>query len=323
MTAYPAGRSRHRFFFCRRVPAVAMLLSLALPAQAHAAYAEKLMPDAGIVAGQEAAGRAGFAHDGPAYASAVGSRGADVPFRFAVRLIVPEKWKVSMTGRFRNSRRVSWQAQESWGSVLDRACRLAGARAEADEGAKRIAITGLAVRASAPALKPLEAGLAAVTRPLSVTACAALLGMDPEAFRKLNGLAPDTVLKPGWAVRTGGHPLPDEAYGAEPQTDAASAEDTPDNAGESRAESDLPEADAPAFLIAPGALAPQLAGWCRDAGWQLVWRASRDVSIVSSVSYKGPFASALRAVFRDLRAVGQPFRVTVFEGNRVVDVAEE
>lgn len=39
--------------------------------------------------------------------------------------------------------------------------------------------------------------------------------------------------------------------------------------------------------------------------------------------YKGPFASALEAGFRDLRAVGQPFRVTVFEGNRVVDVAEE
>lgn len=322
MTAYPAGRFRHRFFFCRRVPAVAMLLSLALPAQAHAAYAEKLAPDAGIVAGQEAAGRAGFIHDGPAYASAVGSRGADVPFRFAVRLIVPEKWKVSMTGRFRNSRRVSWQAQESWGSVLDRACRLAGARAEADLNARLIAITGLDVRGSEPALKPLGADLAAVTRPLSVTACAALLGMDPEAFRKLNGLAPDTVLKKGWAVRTGGHTLPEAAEEAEPRAEAA-PEETPDNAKEPPAESDPVEAEVPVFLIAPGALAPQLAGWCRDAGWQLVWRASRDVSIVSSVSYKGPFASALRAVFRDLRAVGQPFRVTVFEGNRVVDVAEE
>ena len=73
----------------------------------------------------------------------------------------------------------------------------------------------------------------------------------------------------------------------------------------------------------PGALAPQLADWCQGAGWQMVWRAGRDVAIVSSVSYKGPFVSALEAVFRDLRAVGQPFRVTVFEGNRVVDVAEE
>lgn len=84
-----------------------------------------------------------------------------------------------------------------------------------------------------------------------------------------------------------------------------------------------PEEEAPEFRVVPGALAPQLADWCQDAGWQMVWRAGRDVAIVSSVSYKGPFASALEAVFRDLRAVGQPFRVTVFEGNRVVDVAEE
>ncbi|MFR3975475.1 MAG: hypothetical protein ACLTZ2_05430 [Desulfovibrio sp.] len=40
MTAYPAGRTRRPFFFCRRAPAVAVLLTLALPAQGHAAYEE-------------------------------------------------------------------------------------------------------------------------------------------------------------------------------------------------------------------------------------------------------------------------------------------
>ena len=108
--------------------------------------------------------------------------------------------------------------------------------------------------------------------------------------------------------------LPADSPGAgeaSPAADAAGNEDP------------SPEEEAPEFRVVPGALAPQLADWCQDAGWQMVWRAGRDVAIVSSVSYKGPFASALEAVFRDLRAVGQPFRVTVFEGNRVVDVAEE
>lgn len=209
MTAYPAGRTRRPFFFCRRAPAVAVLLTLALPAQGHAAYEEK--PVSGVVRGSlpdamPAPGRAGFPFSGAAFAEPVGSRGADVPFRFAVRLIVPEKWKLTLTGRFRNARRVSWKADESWGSVLDRACRIAGAAARADPVTKSVAVTGLSgsFLPPDPALKPLRPGLAAVTRPLTVTACAALLGMDPAAFLKLNGLSEDTVLRPGWAVRTGG-----------------------------------------------------------------------------------------------------------------------
>ena len=209
MTAYPAGRTRRPFFFCRRAPAVAVLLTLALPAQGHAAYEEK--PVSGVVRGSlpdamPAPGRAGFPFSGAAFPDPVGSRGADVPFRFAVRLIVPEKWKLTLTGRFRNARRVSWKADESWGSVLDRACRIAGAAARADPVTKSVAVTGLSGSCLPPdpALKPLRPGLASVTRPLTVTACAALLGMDPAAFLKLNGLSEDTVLRPGWAVRTGG-----------------------------------------------------------------------------------------------------------------------
>lgn len=345
MTAYPAGRTRRTFFFCRRAPAVAVLLTLALPAQGHAAYEEK--PVTGVVRGSlpdatPAPGRAGFPFTGPAFAGAVGSRGVDVPFRFAVRLIVPEKWKLTLTGRFRNARRVSWKADESWGSVLDRACRLAGASARADPAAKSIAVTGISGSCPSPdpALKPLRPGLAAVTRPLTVTAAAALLGMDPAAFLKLNGLSGNTVLRPGWAVRTGGDGVtptppasesrtpeeepvsgaPEETGPAADGSGAGQAASGPEAAGE---ETSSPEEEAPEFRIVPGALAPQLADWCRSAGWQMVWRAGRDVAIVSSVSYKGPFATALPAVFRDLRAVGQPFRVTVFEGNRVVDVAEE
>lgn len=345
MTTNPAGRTRHPFFFCRRAPAVAVLLTLALPGQGHAAYEEKpaacvarrSLPDAVPVPG-----RAGFPFTGPAFSKAVGSRGADVPFRFAVRLIVPEKWKVSLTGHFRNERRVSWKANESWGSVLDRACCMAGATANADPAAKSISVTGLSDyhKNEDPPLKPLQPGLAAVTRSLSATAAAAFLGMPPSAFLKLNGLTHDTVLRPGWAVRTGvaGQPMtPPPSKPARPEAVPVSRvveEMQPGSAGAGAAktssgpdaaenEASATEEEMPAFRIGPGALAPQLSEWCRIAGWQMVWRAGRDVSIVSSVSYKGPFASALEAVFRDLRAVGQPFRVTVFEGNRVVDVAEE
>ena len=184
MTAYPAGRTRRPFFFCLLIFAALLgnQCSITLPAQGHAAYEEK--PVSGVVRGSlpdamPAPGRAGFPFSGAAFADPVGSRGADVPFRFAVRLIVPEKWKLTLTGRFRNARRVSWKADESWGSVLDRACRIAGAAARADPVTKSVAVTGLSgsFLPPDPALKPLRPGLAAVTRPLTVTACAALLGM--------------------------------------------------------------------------------------------------------------------------------------------------
>ena len=86
MTAYPAGRTRRPFFFCRRAPAVAVLLTLALPAQGHAAYEEK--PVSGVVRGSlpdamPAPGRAGFPFSRLRGARGVPRRRRSLPLRRA------------------------------------------------------------------------------------------------------------------------------------------------------------------------------------------------------------------------------------------------
>ena len=77
-----------------------------------------------------------------------------------------------------------------------------------------------------------------------------------------------------------------------------------------------------AFPLEPGTLIAQLSLWCDQAGYQLVWKACRDVEILSHVTYRGTFARSLSNVFRDLSAAGQAFRVTLYERNRVVEVTD-
>ena len=74
------------------------------------------------------------------------------------------------------------------------------------------------------------------------------------------------------------------------------------------------------YTLVPGTFIAQLSRWCERAGYQLVWKADRDVEILSNVAYRGAFSRCLSLVFRDLAAAGQPFRATLYERNRVLEV---
>ena len=78
-----------------------------------------------------------------------------------------------------------------------------------------------------------------------------------------------------------------------------------------------------AYKLEPGTLISQVSRWCDQAGYQLVWKADRDVEIVSYVQYRGAFFRTLKNLFKDLAKAGQAFRVTVYESNRVVEVTDE
>lgn len=75
--------------------------------------------------------------------------------------------------------------------------------------------------------------------------------------------------------------------------------------------------------ISPGSLSSQLTGWCAVAGYQLVWKVNHDLNMTSHAVFQGTFSQALADVFTGLAKAGHPLRVTIHEGNRVVEVVEE
>lgn len=75
--------------------------------------------------------------------------------------------------------------------------------------------------------------------------------------------------------------------------------------------------------ISPGPLSAQLAKWCADSGYQLVWKVGHDLNMTSHAVFRGTLSQALADVFTGLAGAGHPLRVTIHEGNRVVEVVEE
>lgn len=82
-------------------------------------------------------------------------------------------------------------------------------------------------------------------------------------------------------------------------------------------------ADYGTWQIQPGLLRAQLEKWSARAGYQVVWNVSRDYSIQNNTSFEGSFVDALTQLFTGLQQLGNSFKVTVYQGNRVVLVSEE
>jgi hypothetical protein len=82
-------------------------------------------------------------------------------------------------------------------------------------------------------------------------------------------------------------------------------------------------APAQVWAINQGSLSNQLMGWASSAGYQLVWKVNRDLEMTSYSQFPGSFHEAIKNLFNGLALAGHPLRVTLYEGNRVVEVVEE
>jgi hypothetical protein len=82
-------------------------------------------------------------------------------------------------------------------------------------------------------------------------------------------------------------------------------------------------APAQVWAINQGSLSSQLMGWASSAGYQLVWKVNRDLEMTSYSQFPGSFHEAMKNLFNGLAQAGHPLRVTLYEGNRVVEVVEE
>lgn len=69
-------------------------------------------------------------------------------------------------------------------------------------------------------------------------------------------------------------------------------------------------------------LKAQLERWATDAGYTLIWSAHNDYEMQSDSSFTGSFQAAVKAFFGALQSGGHALRVTIFEGNRVMEVSE-
>ena len=69
-------------------------------------------------------------------------------------------------------------------------------------------------------------------------------------------------------------------------------------------------------------LKAQLERWASDAGYTLIWSAHNDYEMQSNSTFNGSFQAAVKAFFGALQSNGHALRVTIFEGNNVMEVSE-
>lgn len=69
-------------------------------------------------------------------------------------------------------------------------------------------------------------------------------------------------------------------------------------------------------------LRDQLGDWATQAGFSLVWNARNDYELQSSATFRGDFVAAIREFFAALASNGLALRVTIYQGNNVMEVSE-
>lgn len=84
----------------------------------------------------------------------------------------------------------------------------------------------------------------------------------------------------------------------------------------------LPESTS-AWSITSGNLQAQVSAWAARANYQLIWKTQNDFEMESNASFQGDFLDAIRQLFMGLQRSGHALRVTLYQGNNVLEVSEE
>lgn len=72
-----------------------------------------------------------------------------------------------------------------------------------------------------------------------------------------------------------------------------------------------------------GLLRAQMEDWATVAGYQIVWKVSRDYHLQSRFNFSGTYIEALKNFFNGMQRMGNSLRVIVYQGNKVVLISEE
>ena len=69
-------------------------------------------------------------------------------------------------------------------------------------------------------------------------------------------------------------------------------------------------------------LREQMESWAAQAGYTLIWSAQNDYEMQSSARFTGVFIEAVKNLFAALASNGLALRVTIYQGNNVMEVSE-
>jgi hypothetical protein len=75
--------------------------------------------------------------------------------------------------------------------------------------------------------------------------------------------------------------------------------------------------------IEPGSLLTQLEEWTSRAQYKLIWKSKNDYEMSAASQFHCGFVEAVKQLFRGLHNSGHALRVTVYQGNHVLEVAED
>ncbi len=69
-------------------------------------------------------------------------------------------------------------------------------------------------------------------------------------------------------------------------------------------------------------LREQMTDWAASANYNLIWNAQNDYELRGSATFQGEFIDAVKTLFAALQANGLALRVTIYQGNQVMEVSE-
>lgn len=94
-------------------------------------------------------------------------------------------------------------------------------------------------------------------------------------------------------------------------------------ASETAVEPPAPEPVPETWTIVPGKLHEQLSMWAKQADYQIIWKTRNDFDMESYARFQGDFLNAIRQLFAGLQRSGHALRVTLYQGNKVLEVNDE
>ena len=157
-------------------------------------------------------------------------------------------------------------------------------------------------------------------------------GIDVADFCKWNNVKPESVLRKGREVYLS-EPSKQRERSPEstviPPRKAAVPATTPELTAVQKSTlpppvlTEVPSSSQQPWVISRGQmLRIQMEAWATAAGYSLVWNASNDYEMKSSATFNGSFIDAVKGLFTALQAHGLALRVTIYQGNNVIEISE-
>jgi hypothetical protein len=224
------------------------------------------------------------------------SRGHDVPFAHALKMIIPQGWNIVSEGGLELSLKdVSWGDEDTWEEAVLVAAKQADSEVRFDFDAKTVH-----VQRNIPKNIPLKAA-------------------EPALQAQAQGVAPG--LAPGQGATPGTAPAPAQSL---PLASAPGAAPTPAAVPLLTGENFLALAElSQQWDLTPGRIKTQIEKWSVKAGYQVIWEASRDYEIGVNARFTGPFRQAVHGVVESLREAGANIHAKIYEANKVLVIKGE